>query len=55
MVIPETSFNRIREVTATAYKLSLSLDRISSTASQPQTWRIETSANFAEPFPTPSA
>jgi hypothetical protein len=51
MVIPETGLNRIREVTATPYKLSLSVDNISSTASQPQTLRVETRANFAEPFP----
>jgi len=51
MVIPEAGIDRIREVTATLYKLSLSLDSISSIASQPQTWRIEISANFAEPFP----
>jgi sugar lactone lactonase YvrE len=51
MVIPETGLDRIREVTATPYKLSLSLDSISTTASQLQTWRVETRANFAEPFP----
>ena len=51
MVIPEAGIDRIREVTATPYKLSLSLDSISSTASQPQNWRLETGANFAEPFP----
>ena len=51
MVIPETGFDRIREVTATPYQLSLSVDNISATGSQPQTWRIETRANFAEPFP----
>ena len=51
MVIPDTGPDRIREVTGTPYKLSLSLDSISSTASLPQNWRIETGANFAEPFP----
>jgi hypothetical protein len=51
MVILETGIDRIRVVTATPYELSLSLDSISSTGSQPQTWPIATSANFAEPFP----
>jgi hypothetical protein len=51
MVLPETGIDRIREVTATPYQLSLSLGSISSTGSQPQTWRIATSANFLEPFP----
>src|SRR5205085_9370885 len=47
----ETGVDRIRVVTATPYKLSLSPDSISSTGSQPQTWRIASSANFLEPFP----
>ena len=51
MVIPQTGIDRVREVTATPYKLSLSLDSIGSTGSKPQTWRIVTSANFLEPFP----
>ena len=51
MVIPETGLNRIREVTATPYQLSLSPAALSSTGPQPQTWRIAISANFAEPFP----
>lgn len=51
MVIPEAGLDRIRMVTMTPYKLSLSPDSITSTAAQPQTWRIETRANFAEPFP----
>ena len=51
MVIPEPGLDRIREVTATPYRLSLSLDDPNSTASQPPTWRIATSANFLEPFP----
>jgi sugar lactone lactonase YvrE len=51
MVIPQTGIDRVREVTATPYKLSLSLGSIGSTGSQPQTWRIATSANFLEPFP----
>ena len=51
MLIPETGIDRIRMVTTTPYKLSLSPDSISSTGTQPQTWRIATSANFLEPFP----
>ena len=51
MVIPQTGIDRIREVTATPYKLSLSPDSISATGSQPQTLPIATSANFLEPFP----
>lgn len=51
MVIPETGIDRIREVTATPYQLSLSLDGIGATGTQPQAWRFETTANFLEPFP----
>jgi sugar lactone lactonase YvrE len=51
MVIPEPGLDRIREVTATPYRLTLSLDDPNSRASQPQTWLIVTSANFLEPFP----
>ncbi len=51
MLIPETGIDRIRVVTATPYRLSLSLDSISATSSQPQAWQIATSANFPEPFP----
>jgi hypothetical protein len=51
MVIPEPGLDRIREVTATPYQLTLSVDRISSTGSQAQTKLIATSANFLEPFP----
>ena len=51
MVIPQTGLDRIREVTATPYKLSLSPVSISSTGSQSQTLPVATSANFLEPFP----
>lgn len=51
MVIPEPGLDRIREVTATPYRLTLSLDSIGSTGSQAQTKLIATSANFLEPFP----
>src|ERR1017187_8445871 len=51
MVIPEPGLDRIREVTATPYRLTLSLDSIGSTGSQAQTRLIATSANFLEPFP----
>jgi hypothetical protein len=51
MVIPETGIDRLRLVIGTPYKLSLSIESISAAGSQPQTSRIETSANFAEPFP----
>ncbi len=51
MVIPEPGIDRLREVTATPYQLTLSLDTIIATGSQPQTSRIATSSNFLEPFP----
>jgi hypothetical protein len=51
MMIPEPGLDRIRQVTATPYQLTLSLDSISSTSSQAQTKLIATSANFLEPFP----
>ncbi len=51
MAIPEPGIDRIRKVTGTPYQLSVSLDHLSSTGTQPQSWPIATSANFAEPFP----
>src|ERR1035438_4131033 len=51
MVIPEFGLDRIREVTATPYQLTLSPDSIGATGSQAQTRLIATSANFLEPFP----
>ena len=51
MVIPDVGLNRIREVTSTPYKFSLSQDSISATGTQPSTSRISTTANFLEPFP----
>jgi hypothetical protein len=38
-------------VTATPYALTLSLDQIGLVGTQPQSWGVATSANFAEPFP----
>jgi hypothetical protein len=51
MVIPEFGLDRIREVTPTPYRLTLSPDSIGSTGSQAQTTLIATSANLPEPFP----
>ena len=51
MVIPQTGIDRLREVTATPYKLSLSLNSIIAAGTQPQTSQIATLANFLEPFP----
>ncbi len=51
MAIPEPGIDRIRKVTGMPYELSASADQLSSTGTQPQTWTIATSANFAEPFP----
>jgi hypothetical protein len=51
MAIPEFGLDRIREVTATPYRLTLSPDSIGSTGSQAQTTLIATSANLPEPFP----
>jgi sugar lactone lactonase YvrE len=51
MLIPETGVDRVRMVTSTPYKLTVSVDSISAPGSQPITQRIETSANFLEPFP----
>ncbi len=49
MVIPQTGLDRIREVTATPYKLSLSPASVAATGAQ--TLPVATSANFLEPFP----
>jgi hypothetical protein len=51
MVIPEPGLDRIREVTATPYQLTLTVDSISATGAQVQTRVIATSSNFLEPFP----
>jgi sugar lactone lactonase YvrE len=51
MVIPETGIDRIREVTATPYQLLVLPGSITANGSQPQTFRITTSANFPEPLP----
>ena len=51
MVIPEPGIDRLREVTATPYQLTVSPDSISAAGSQAQTKIIATSANFPEPFP----
>jgi sugar lactone lactonase YvrE len=51
LYLPETGTSRIREVTATPYALTLSLDQIGLVGTQPQSWGVAISANFAEPFP----
>ena len=51
MVIPDAGIDRIRKVTVEPYRLTVSLESISSTGSQSGSWRLETGANFAEPFP----
>jgi hypothetical protein len=51
MFIPEAGIDRIRMVTTTPYKPSLSMDSVSFIGSDRQTRRVATSANFLEPFP----
>jgi hypothetical protein len=51
MVIPQFGLDRIREVTAVPYKLTLSPASISAAGAQAQTSQIATSASFLEPFP----
>ncbi len=51
MVIPEPGIDRLRQVTAAPYQLTLSLDTITATGPQAQTRIIATSASLPEPFP----
>jgi sugar lactone lactonase YvrE len=51
MYFPALGLSRIRKVTTTPYKLTLSPDHIGLVGPQAQTWSIVTTANFAEPLP----
>lgn len=51
LYVAQPGLNLIRAVTTKPYNLQLSRDRIVASASMLQSWSIDVSGNFAEPFP----